>query len=157
MDFYTIDENYLDYLRQFEKHIYYTKGNKTNRKFVGIVLEINNIKYYAPLTHIVDKSYKTDFIICNNNNEKIATVKLNNMIPIIDMRLINKVDINIYKTDSEQLKKYKSLLKKEKKYIDKHIDILQRIAKQTYRNYQGNIAIFDFNSLEQKAKLYTPK
>ena len=66
LKFYDIDENYIKYLQTIDRqvpNIHYS----TNNKFVcGIVLEINNIKYYAPISHTI-KKYKTSKLIYNNN------------------------------------------------------------------------------------------
>ena len=44
--FVTINENYLNYLKSFDKNI----RDKSNRPYIGIVLKINGKEYFAPLS-----------------------------------------------------------------------------------------------------------
>lgn len=45
-----IDSKYCDYLREFDDRVPYNFSKKENRPFVGILFEIENIKYFAPLS-----------------------------------------------------------------------------------------------------------
>ena len=47
MKFYYIKNSYIDFLRQYDSRILYNKNEA--RPYIGIVFEINGIKYYAPL------------------------------------------------------------------------------------------------------------
>ena len=47
LNFYTIDDNYIEYLSEFDKHIAYNKNQ--NRPYIGIVITIDNHYYFAPL------------------------------------------------------------------------------------------------------------
>lgn len=51
LKFYDIDENYVKYLQTLDDqvpNIHYS----TNNKFVcGVVLNINKVNYYAPISH----------------------------------------------------------------------------------------------------------
>ena len=153
MNFYMIDKKYLEYLRQFEPHIYFSDGDKENRKFVGVLFEIGEIKYYAPLTSQVEKKYNTDFHIYYND-KIIANIKLNNMIPVIDDSLIKLYNYKIYKNDNDKEIKYKVLLKKEMKYINNNIVRLNKMVKKIYDGKIKNPTIFNFAFLEEKAKEY---
>ena len=48
---YNIDSEYIDYLKQFEQNIDYNikDKNKHKRPYIGIVFEIENYLYFAPL------------------------------------------------------------------------------------------------------------
>lgn len=50
LSFYNIDVNYCEFLRKYDKNVPYTTDNKENRPFIDIILKINDITYYAPLT-----------------------------------------------------------------------------------------------------------
>ena len=76
MNFYKINEEYLDYLRKYEKKISFTKEDKQNRKFVGVVLQINNVDYYAPLSSMIKLKHKIDFFIYHKSRI-ISCLKLN--------------------------------------------------------------------------------
>ena len=47
LDLFTVNENLIEYYRNFDSRILYTKDN---RKYIGIILEIDSIKYLAPLS-----------------------------------------------------------------------------------------------------------
>ena len=153
MNFYEIDNKYLDYLRQYEKHIHFTTGEKANRKFIGVILEIGEIKYYAPLTSKVKKNHNTDFHIYYNN-EITANIRINNMIPVRDASLIKIFDYKINANDNIDELKYKVLLKKEMKYINENIDRLNKLVEKIYNGKIRNPSIFDFKYLEERAKEY---
>jgi len=48
MRFYNITEQYISYLKTLDTKVPDNKGGK--RPYVGIVLEIEDIKYFAPFT-----------------------------------------------------------------------------------------------------------
>jgi len=111
MKLYTIDTKYIDFLKQYQKHIYHNMENNRLRPYVGVVLTVGTHKYYAPLTSPKTKHNKMpdrlDFIRLENKGKLIAVLNLNNMIPVSD-ELITLIDIvNI----SDQ--KYKTLLNVE--------------------------------------------
>ena len=47
LKFYNIDNNYINYLYQFDNKVPYNKDQK--RPYIGIIIEVNNMKYFAPL------------------------------------------------------------------------------------------------------------
>ena len=47
LNFYIIDDNYIEYLSRFDKHIAYNKNQK--RPYVGVILVVENHYYFAPL------------------------------------------------------------------------------------------------------------
>ncbi len=48
--FYMVDSDYCDYLRKSDPSVPYTMDRKAIRPFVGIILSINYIHYFATLT-----------------------------------------------------------------------------------------------------------
>ena len=52
MKLYAITDEYIDYLRQFDSRVYDNKEDKRKvmRKYLGIVLTINEINYYIPMS-----------------------------------------------------------------------------------------------------------
>ena len=74
LNFYIIDENYINYLCSFDSHIAYNKNEK--RPYIGVLLNIKNHLYFAPLfsPKIKHKFYKNNlsfFQIYNINNKKV--------------------------------------------------------------------------------------
>ncbi len=52
MKLYTVIDEYIDYLRQFDSKVYDNKKDKRKvmRKYLGIVLTINEMNYYIPMS-----------------------------------------------------------------------------------------------------------
>ena len=109
--FYTISGKYYSYLRAFDNRIPNTENEKSNRPFIGIVLDINNYKYYAPLTSPKKKHLKMknqiDFLKINNG--LWGAINFNNMIPVLKND-INEINLKILENDIKSEKEYKNLL-----------------------------------------------
>jgi protein AbiQ len=86
LNFYIIDENYINYLSQFDKHIAYNKDQ--TRPYVGVVLVVESHYYFAPLfsPKLKHKSYKdnlTFFKISNLKAKKdLGIIRFSDMIPV---------------------------------------------------------------------------
>ena len=55
--FYEIDTEYINYLSSFSEHLFHNaKVTQTySRKYIGILFEVNEIKYFAPLSSFKPK------------------------------------------------------------------------------------------------------
>ena len=88
MKFYHIKEDFITYLRQFDTKI--AENKNQTRPYVGIVLEVNSVKYYAPFSSPKPKHKKMkngkDFRKINNG--LYGAINFNNMIPVLDSALI---------------------------------------------------------------------
>ena len=66
--FCEIDEQYINYLSQFSEHLFKNAkiSQKHSRKYIGILFEINEMKYFVPLSSFKSKhkrlSETVDFI-----------------------------------------------------------------------------------------------
>ena len=137
MQFYTVEECYIEHLRSVDDKVRITKGT---RPYIGIVLTINNITYLAPLTsYSEDKKEKFDRINDNsllslkiyelgNEENRLGMVQLNNMIPVSSSEMY-LIDINQIKN---QDKKYAHLLNIQQIYLRKNKAILLKRANQLY-------------------------
>ena len=47
LKFYIIDDNYVSFLGQFDKHIAYNKNQK--RPYIGVLIIVDNHRYFEPL------------------------------------------------------------------------------------------------------------
>lgn len=47
LNFYIVDDNYINYLSQFDKHIAYNKKGK--RPYIGGIIMVEKYYYFAPL------------------------------------------------------------------------------------------------------------
>lgn len=57
LEIYEIDLSYIEYLSNFEEHLFKNKKitQDFSRKYIGIILEINGFKYFAPLSSFKPK------------------------------------------------------------------------------------------------------
>lgn len=155
---YYITDDYIDYLRQYDKKVFYNKNNK--RPYIGVVLKYNNYNYFAPLA-----SPKTKHKTMNSKTLDIFKIKqgelgiinLNNMIPT-PQKCLNLVLPTI------KDKNYKALLEKQITYINVHKEKLYKKAIKFYNLYQNNKLnqnimkrTCDFNLLEIKSVIYSEK
>jgi len=92
MKFYHIKEDFIAFLRQFDSKV--AENKNQSRPYVGVVLEINSVKYYAPFSSPKQKHKKMkngkDFRKINNG--MYGAINFNNMIPVLDSALI-EIDI----------------------------------------------------------------
>lgn len=107
MDFYHIKDEYIDFLRQYD-HI--VPDNKhESRPYLGIIIQIDDIKYYAPFTspkpkHMHMKNGK-DFRKIHGG--EYGAINLNNMIPVPDVALVPFV------INEEPDRQYRELLQRQ--------------------------------------------
>lgn len=47
---YEVSEHYVDYLAPLAPHLFHNKrhGQKFSRKYIGVVLTVNDMDYFAP-------------------------------------------------------------------------------------------------------------
>ena len=65
MKLYAVTDEYIDYLRQFDSKVYDNKEDKRKvmRKYLGIVLTINEMNYYIPMSSPNWKKYLVIFMM----------------------------------------------------------------------------------------------
>ena len=96
---YTVNRNYSKYLGHYEPKVL-TEHGEYSRPYIGIIFEINDHKYFAPLSSPKDKfrnmsNKQIDFIKLENGD--YGAINLNNMIPVIDGQY-NELEIDIHDT-----------------------------------------------------------
>lgn len=122
MRFFYIADEYITYLKKYDSRVADNKSE--TRPYVGIVIQIEDIKYYAPFTspkakHREMKNTK-DFRKINGGT--YGAINFNNMVPVPDSELI-PLDIN-----EESDEKYKRLLQNQYKSIKKDSAAIIRTA-----------------------------
>ena len=159
-----IDIDYCNYLRKFDNKVPYNSGNKKLRPFVGILFEVNNVTYFAPLTspkpkHLKLKT-KIDFIKIDNG--KLGAINFNNMIPVTEKNIL-KIDLD-KKISNKKEKYYNELLKKQLFWLNRNSSKLINNSKKLYNAYinktlSKNIKnrCCNFTLLEEKCKEYNDK
>lgn len=155
INFYDVDNNYLNYLRTFDDKIP-LKEYTTHDKFVcGVVLELNGIKYYAPVSHFNIKQ-RTNMPIMDRGTI-ISTVRFCFMFPAYDSVLIKKDFTAIANVD----RLYCDLLNTEYHYCKIHEEELRKRSESVYKigcnkNHPYNNTCCDFKLLEQNYLNFDP-
>ncbi|MBO5004522.1 MAG: type III toxin-antitoxin system ToxN/AbiQ family toxin [Clostridia bacterium] len=159
LNFYKINEKYVKYMSKFDNRISKSYDEKRRRPFIGIVLNVEGILYFAPFTspkrkHVTMKN-TIDFLKIDDG--RLGAINFNNMIPIPIEECI-KIDI-----ENEQDKNYKALLHKQINWCNKreNVDIILNRAKKIYEKVlnkklpeQVINRCCDFNMLEGKLREY---
>jgi protein AbiQ len=163
---YTINDEYIKFLSKYDNKIMFNKSSK--RKYLGIVLSINNFNYFVPLSSPKTKDYIIENgikkirkdtitiirIIVENKNKELelkGTLKFNNMIPVPD-KVLTYYDIN-NETDNN----YKILVIKELLFIRKNTNKIMKNAKVLYNQKIKNYSFphlkftLNFRLLEKKS------
>lgn len=158
LNFYEVNDEYVEYLSKFDKNVMYTKleNRKFKRKYIGILFEIENNYYISPLSSYKNKHKnmkdRLDFIKIGDK----AVINLNNMFPV------NLKNINMVEIEKEQNEKYKQLLRNEYSLCVPKFKIIIKNAKALYEQvviYKMEIKnrCCDFKLLEEKCKEYSHK
>lgn len=153
MKLYIIDDEYIDYLSQYDNLIALNKSKA--RPYVGIVLNINNISYFAPLYSPKKQhnTYKENPSFIKIKNGELGIIRFSTMIPVPE-NCIHLLNINA------QEQKYRKLLNKQVLFINENEEKIQHKALVTYNsvvkrtnNFLMNISC-DFRILEAHYKNY---
>ena len=126
---YEIAPAYVDYLVPHAPHLFQNKraGQQNERKYIGVVLTVNGMDYFAPLSSFKEKHRRMqeglDFIKIKN----YAVINLNNMFPV-PPGAYSYVDIS-----KERNPKYKSLLLAEYRYVKSIQGRIRKNAANLYR------------------------
>ena len=156
----TIDTKYCDYLRRFDFRVPYNMNEKEKRPFIGVLFEIKNLKYFAPMSspkkkHLTMKNTLDFFKI---DSGKLGAINFNNMIPVID-GVYEFIDL--YGLDGNNNEKYLNLLNNQLYNIRRKENVILNKALNLYNNYlygklPENIRnrCVDFIILEQHSKEY---
>ncbi len=123
---YEIKSTYIKYLTNYQGHIFSQDDTKRRRKYIGIILEINKLKYFAPLSSFKDKHNKMKERLDIIRIKDYAVINLNNMIPVPDSQIIN-IDIN-----KEENSSYRYILQAEIREINRLKNRIRNSAKAVY-------------------------
>lgn len=153
--FYEIDSKYISFLAQYDQHLFQNAKITQNfsRKYIGILFEINGMKYFAPLSSFKEKhkrlSETIDFIKIGD----MAVLNLNNIFP---------VPVGVYSLKDPSTEKnlqYKTLLNNEIRIIKQKTEQIINNAKAVYNHKMTNDGksklsqrCLNFKLLEEKCK-----
>ena len=157
IELYEVNPKYIDYLIPFAQLLFHNKKKDqvNERKYIGIILTVNNMNYFAPLSSFKDKHIKMknslDFLQVGN----YAVINLNNMFPVPDGEYTY---VDIPKINNKQ---YRKLLMSEYRIIRKMQDKIRKNALEVYKHKidLSNITSLskrcnDFSLLELKCEEY---
>lgn len=98
MKLYAVADKYIDYLRQFDYKVYDNKEDKRKvmRKYLGIVLTINQINYYIPMSSPKKSDYK--------DNEIRKSI-----VPIVRIVSNEEIDKVLMDADKDNLASWKTM------------------------------------------------
>ena len=134
----TINVDYCNYLRNYDNRVSQNNGEKSGRPWIGALLAINNMMYFAPLAspkkkHLEPKMEKLiDFIRIDEG--RLGGVNLNNAIPVTKDN-IKKVDLKIKSSDDDKTKQYKLMLLKQLQWLIMNDEKIYDKAKKLYDFY----------------------
>ena len=163
LNFYIIDEEYINYLSKFDKHIAYNKNQR--RPYIGVVIIVQKHYYFAPLFSPKDKhkTYKdnlTFFRIINiKTKSELGIIRFSDMIPV--------PPDSVYMLDTKDKSYgYKRLLSEQYNYInipanrekiiykaEKIYNIVTKESKSKMSKFYKELSC-DFKILEQKCIEY---
>lgn len=162
---YEVKREYIDYLRETDSKVPKEKdhaGAKT-RKYIGVILQINNCDYFAPLTSPKKKfrNMKNDKDFLKIQGGKYGAINLNNMIPVHSSALVE------YDIMAEQDSHYQDVLRNQSRFIRKNTSLIMDTANELYEIITGTDKAneneqkrligrcCDFKKLEEASKKYT--
>ena len=157
--FYEVDKDYLNFLQksEIEKRGFTKVPNHdydSNEKFVcGIVLNINDLNYYAPVSSYSTKQ-KDNILIIDKKAKVKGSIRFNYMFPVPDFCLSYK-DFS-----KEEDLGYRNLLNIEYDFCLDNEVVIRNKARRTHKKVIKNLSpslvknSCDFNLLEQKCKEY---
>ena len=149
---YKIDKNYIKFLEESDTTIFHDTGS---RVYIGVILNINDLDYFAPLSSFKDKHYHMSNLLDLIKIKNYAVVNLNNMIPV-SKGIYQLFDINNIKNDN-----YKNLLQREVREINRIRHRIIKNANYVYNHKLRNknstplaMRCNDFKKLERKANQF---
>lgn len=154
---YEIDPRYVKYISQFAEHAFHNKqpGQQNERKYIGVILTVNGMDYFAPLSSYKEKHLRMPETIDFIKVKRYAVININNMFPV-PFGLATYVDIS-----KEKNPKYKSLLLAEYRAIKAMQEKIRKNANIVYKHRIENgdssklgKRCNDFTSLERACKEY---
>ncbi len=169
MFWYSINNDYIKYLKKYDKFVPNVEYKNKMKCFLGIILRLDGTDFFAPLRSYKKKfdNMKNDldfFKIMNYKTGKIyGAIDLNNMIPVTSSNYTrvtfdNLEEFRIF--DNQRDKKlYWKLLEKELNLIDKNIIFENAKIIYVLKNLapENNIArrCCNFKLLKEKCEEYS--
>ena len=155
-----LDTDYCNYLRKFDYRVPDYVDRKEKRPFVGVLFEVHNCKYFAPLSSPKEKhkNMKSSIDFLKIDDGKLGAINFNNMLPVTDKNIII-IDLNIKNENNEN--HYVKLLRQQLYWLNRHNSKVYSRSQKLYSKYINNKLNInirnrccDFKLLEEKCKIY---
>ena len=164
LKWFLVDNKYVNYLKEFDDKVENINYSNRLKPYIGILLKINELDYYVPISSVKNKHYKMkdgiDFMKITQGTRILGVLNLNNMIPINskNVNLLNYSEIDKYRIFNSDHEKslYISFLNLELKLINQNIDKIKYNATKLYnekiKNPSSKISkrCCEFKLLEEK-------
>ena len=79
---YGVKDAYIKYVSQDQEHLFLHERGSFGRKYIGVVIEINGLSYFAPLSSYKSKHMKMKESVDFIKIKDYAVININNMIPV---------------------------------------------------------------------------
>ena len=171
---YSVSDEYVEWLRKDYPNVYSNKiDSRTHtRKYLGVVLQIEQYKYYIPMSSPKESDYQIAgenkvikksivpiirIVVKNVNGVKElkGTLRVSHMIPVPESEL------QLYDLDNEMDSTYKDLVQNEMIFIRKNREKIINNAKLMYKQKKANDitagyvkSALDYQALERLCDLY---
>ncbi len=168
LKWYIVDKDYVNYLRKYDNKVENIDYANKLKPYIGILVTINDINYYVPISSAKEKHYKIkegmDFVKIQEDNRIVGVLNLNNMIPILDNNVteLKYKDIENYRefNSDKERKLYISFLSFELDLINAKIEKIRKNALKLYNEKENNPnsklskRCCNFKLLEEKCREY---
>lgn len=170
----SVSDKYIEYLQQIIPNVYSNKVESRvhTRKYIGIVLKIENYNYYVPMSSPKESDYQiagegkvikksiipiVRIVVRNSKGikELKGTLRISHMIPVPE------TELELYDVDSETDEIYKDLIKNEIIFIRKNRERILKNAQIMYRQKNENDltagyvkSALDYKALEELCDKY---
>ena len=126
---YEVNADYIDYLSAYAPHLFQNKkpGQNNERKYIGIVFQINGLDYFAPLSSFKQKHHRMKEAVDFIKVKDYAVINLNNMFPVL-LTERKYVDIR-----NERDPHYRALLLAEYRFIKSIQEKIRKNAQNVYK------------------------
>jgi len=134
-----VEPEYCNYLRKHDNKVTHNMDVKEIRPFVGILFNIMDCEYFAPLSSPKPKHLKMknmiDFIKIKNG--ELGAVNFNNMIPVTSDNYV-LVDLKQEKNLTYEESKYRYMLNYQLNWLNKNIVQVHNKSLNLYVKYIEN-------------------
>lgn len=155
-----VKTEYCNFLRKYDKKVPYNFDKKKRRPFIGVLFEVNNCLYFAPLTSPKSKhlTMKNSLDFYRIDSGKLGAINFNNMIPVKE----NNIEIINHKNIDDS--QYSKLLKEQLRFLIRNQNDIFKLSKILYNSYtKGRLGkkmkdrCCNFPLLEKKCNEYNKR